>query len=824
MDERKDYCVPMLQDLTYALRQFRKSPGFVLAAVLALALGIGANVTIFSTVNAVVWNSAPFRRIKDPARLVSIYERNPALLAFISERLPARLKNYLAWQQQAHSFVAMGAYDYLSFDLTASEKDGNREPEHVHGASATPSFFPLLGIEPRIGRNFTMEDTQPGRDRVTIITDDLWRSRFASDPGIVGKTLRASGNEYRIIGVLPPAFELPADSQGLEQSKPKLWVPMHLDPNAAGDMALIVFGRMKPGVTLAEARAEMQVIGRRLQQTYPDMDRGFGVNVFPTISEDVDPDLRRSLYVLQVAVGFVLLIACANIANLLLTKAAAREKEMAVRFALGASRWRIIKQTLSESVLLSVCGGAFGLLFAFWGLWLVGFLAPKEVHGFHELTIDPLVLAFTAAVTLLAGILFGLAPALHSVRRSIAESLGRESRSVISSASRFRSALIIVEISLSLILLVGAGLTIRSLASLMRLDLGFRPDHVLTMEIALPGWRYKNRDQVAAFDDQLLQRVQQLPRVRAASLTTALPMRSISEQGYTFPGVPMDPVKPRVTDWARVTEDFTAALGTRILRGRNITHQDVVSAQPNVALVNETFARANWPGQNPLGKIVVFDDEQHKPSNYTVVGVVSDQHQFGPDAAPHLQIYLPGHHMQAMSLVVRTEGDPLALANAVKQQVWAIDKDQPVSDVDSMENILSEWIAPRRFTMTVLLSFGAIALLLAGVGLYSVLAYSVTLRTKEIGVRVALGAEPNSVIGLVLRQGAWMTIAGIVAGLAGAFALTRFMQSIIFGVSSFDPVTFAGVTGVLIAVAIAASYLPARRAARIDPMEALRTE
>jgi putative ABC transport system permease protein len=542
------------------------------------------------------------------------------------------------------------------------------------------------------------------------------------------------------------------------------------------------------------------------------------------VKEDVDPDLRRSLVVLQVAVGFVLLIACLNIANLLLTKAVAREKEIAVRLALGASRWRVIRQALSESVLLSMLGGAVGLMLSLWGLRVVSFLAPKDVHGFHELTIDPLVLAFTAGVTLISGIFFGLAPALHAAGESVAATLGRGSRGVVGSASRFRSLLAMGEISLSVILLIGAGLTIRSLTSLLTLDLGFNPAHVLTMSMALPDWRYKNPEQIAAFDDQLLERVQRLPGVRAASLATALPMRTISEQNYSLPGDPENPTKPKVTDWSRVTDEHVDAIGMRVVAGRNLTHADVFTAKPNVALVNEEFAHVNWPKQNPLGKVVVFSGEDGKPMNYTVVGVVSNEHQFGPDSAPHLQIYMPGHHQQTMLLVVRTLGDPLTLANVVKHQIWAIDRDQTITEVDSMEHILKDWVAPRRFLMTVLVSFGAIALILACVGLYSVLAYSVSLRTREIGVRVALGAEPKSVIALVLRQGAWMIVIGIAAGLAGALALTRFMQSIIFGVSTFDVATFGSVTVAMVIVALLASYLPAMRAARIDPMDALRTE
>ncbi|HEX4807582.1 MAG TPA: ABC transporter permease [Bryobacteraceae bacterium] len=827
IDWRASVPFALRQDMVFAVRQLRKNTAFTFAAVFALALGIGANTAIFSTINAVLLNSQPFQSMVQPGRIMSIYERNPALFAFIAERLPVRLRNYREWKKQNRSFVDMAAYQDTSFDLTsASLAGGNREPEHIQGASATANFFPLIGVRPRIGRNFTPDEMQTGNSRVTIISDELWRSRFQSDPNILGKTITATGTDYQIVGVLPPGFELPAEGQGLDQSKPKMWVPLHINPGPDEEnrMALLVFGRLRPGVTIAQARAEMNVIGDRLRKAYPDMNTGFGINVFPTLMEDVDPDTRRSLYILQAAVGFVLLIACANVANLLLTKAVAREREMAVRVALGASRWRIVRQNLAESLMLSLIGGAAGLLIATGALRLVSYLAPVEQHGFHELRINPLVLAFTLGTALLAGILFGLAPSFHALGQSINQALNRGARSVGGSSNRFRSALVVVEISLSLVLLAGAGLTLRSLASIMSLDLGFRPDHLLTMSIALPGSRYKTPEQIESFNSRLLEGVQHLPGVRSASLSTALPMRSISESSYRLPGVAVNPQRPTVTDWSRITEGYLRTIGLRLVRGRDLTREDVLAAEPNVALVNSAFARANWPKQDALGKVVIFGGLHGHEVNFTVVGVVSDEHQFGPDDAPHTQIYLPSNQMQTMSLAVQTVSDPLALANSVKRQVWAIDKDEPVSQVDSMDDIFSEWIAPRRFNMTVLINFAAIALILAAVGLYSVLAYSVTLRTREIGIRVALGAEPKNVAGFVMRQGAGLAVIGIVIGLGGAFALTRFMQSILFGVSPSDPATLVGVCALLLGIALAASYFPARRASQIEPMQALRIE
>ncbi len=804
-----------MQDVRYAVRQLRRTPGFAFAAIFALALGIGANVAIFSTVNAVLLNSLPFRSLHQPERLVSLYETNPALLQFLAARLGVTHHNLLAWREQAHSFAGIEGYEDASLNMTSA--DGH-EPEQVEAVRATPGFLPLLGVTPRMGRNF---ERASGNTSVVLITDDLWRSRFSADPHIVGRMMRASDKDYQIIGILPERFELPATGQGFDQSKPKVWMPLvlHAEANDFAGPSLNVLARLKPGVTLEQARAEMQMIANRLAQQFPNTNRGWGVNVFPTTSEDIDPSLRESLYVLQFAVGFVLLIACANVASLLLTKAVAREREMAVRLAIGATRWRILRQNLTESLVLSAAAGAIGFLLSLVLMRLVTYLAPKDVHGLHELTVNPMVLAFALGVTLLSGLLFGLAPGIHSARQVVAEALNRGSRSVAGSARRFRGALVIVEVALSLILLIGAGLTIRSVVALMTLDQGFRMDHLLLMGITLPSEHYQNPEQIAAFNDQLLERVQHLPGVRAASLSTGLPMRSISEEPYHLPGVPSDPDKMKVVDWSNVTEQHVDALGLHLLRGRNLTRADVTATTPEVALVNEAFAKANWPNQDAIGKVFFF--HSGKPR---VVGVVGDIHQFGPQQAPHTEVYIPGHRMQSMQLVVRTAGDPLAMARSVEQQVWALDKDQPLNGVTSMESVLSEWVAPKRFTMTVMIAFGVIALICAAVGLYSVLAYAVSLRTREIGVRVALGAAPGQVAGMILREGLTLAIAGVLVGLAGAYFLTRFMESLIFGIQALDLPTFASVSLVLTAIALLASYLPARRASRVNPSEALRAE
>ncbi len=815
-----------LQDWRFAAKTFWKSPGFTAAAVFALALGIGANTAIFSVVNAVLLNPLPFKNLRDPERLVVLWEQNPALHIFAEGRLPVRLKTYRAWKEQGRSFAELGLYNEANFDLTDEAGPAGRRPERVEAAGVNAELLPLLGVRARIGRNFTQEEMEPGKGNVTILTHKLFVSRFQEDPRILEKSLYADGQAYRIVGVLPEGFELPAVAEGFAQPNPTLLVPINMNPGgqAEGSMDYLVFGRLNPGVTLQRARAELKVIAKRLAQTDNDNYSGFSATVYPAAQEDVGPNLRRSLLVLEVAVGFVLLIACANVGNLLLTRAIRREKEIAVRLAMGASRWRVIRQMLSESLLLSALGGLGGLVLAFWVLRAIAAYAPEDTHGFHELRIDPGVLLFTIAVTLASGVLFGLAPSLHALGQNVNEALGRGARSVGGTSNRLRSLLVVSEVALSLVLLIGAGLMIRSLGALMAADLGFQVDHLFTLQVTLPAAKYKGASAIAVFDDQLLNRVRQVPGVVAAGLTTALPMRAVTVASYELEGKPKSKAGDMlVANWARVTDGYFEAMHSRLIEGRTFEHSEVMTNQP-VAVVSQAFARTNWPAEKALGKVLVCNGEDGKQVHYAVIGVVGDESQMGPDAGGHAEYYLPGKQLDAPILIARTAGDPLAMAAAIKKQVWAIDPEEPVTSANSMEEFLHAWVAPRRFNMTVLLYFAGAAFLLAAVGLYSVLAYSVSLRTREIGIRCALGAQPRDVAGMVVRQGVKLALIGIAGGTVVGLGLTRFMESMIFGVRATDPITFGVVAAAMVVVALGASYVPAREASRIDPVAAMAAE
>ena len=811
----------MLQDLRFAVRSFRKSPGFTLIAVLVLALGVGANTAIFSVVDAVLLRALPFR---DPARLVMVWEANPALGGFLAERLPVALKNYLAWQAQSRSFISISVFKDDAVSLLGGDK-----PERIQAGLASSSFFGVLGVAAHLGRTFSESEGDRGDARVVVLTDGLYKRRFGSNPRILGTTVTLSGKDHTVIGVLPAGFHLPAFWEGMDQKKPELWVPLNTAPNQPEDRLVerqgFVFARLKPGVSLNQARAEMKVIANGLQLQLPDLDKGFSASIFPLAVEDVGPSLRQNVLVLQFAVGFVLLIACANVANLLLTRASGREKELAIRMALGAGRHRIIRQMLSESLLLSIAGGACGLVLGYWAIRFIETVAPADIHNLHEMQMDPLVLGFTLVLVLLTAVVFGLAPSLHAASQNVNASLGHGGRAGIGGQSKLKGLLVISEVALALILLIGAGLMIRSVRALMAVDPGFKAVGLLKMQIALSPPKYPKPDDARTFGRRLTEAVEALPGVRAVAIAGGLPMQNIRLTSFDIEGAPpaAESARPR-SDYQFVTENYFQTKGSRIVRGRTFTRAEAEESEPRVIVISESLAKQYWSGQDPIGRAILVPQGHGKKIRLGIIGIAADTHQMGLDTASRPELYRPSRSFNDFSLVVRCAGNPMQFAPTITKQVYAIDKDQPVTDITTMDEIVRGSGDDRRFTMTMLSVFSGLALVLASVGLYGVLAYSVAQRRREIGIRMALGAKAEDVVRLVVGQGLWLTLIGIGIGLAGAFALTRLMESLIFGVSAADPATFGLISAGLTAVALVASYLPARRAAKIDPMEALRTE
>jgi len=808
--------------MRYAFRLLRKNPGFTLAAAITLALGIGANTAIFSVLNAMLLRAMPFR---DPQRLVMVWEANAALDSLVAERVQTCLQNFLEWRDQNRVFDGIAFFRYGSFDLTGGDK-----PEQVRAAPVSPGFFDVLGVRGLLGRTFTAQESEPGKNRVVVLSDSLYQRRFGANPKIVGQTIVMNGANYTVVGVLPRQFHLPSLRGGMEEFKPEVWVPADVDPkrNEANltERRLYTFARLKPGVPIERARADMTLIAKRLEEKYPQTDRTWRATVFPLSAEDMGADMRRTLLVLECAVAFVLLIACANVINLQLTRAAAREKEMAIRVALGAGRWRMARQMLGESLLLSALGGAAGILLAYWAIAGMVALAPSDIHRLDELTIDGGVLAFTLAITLLTGLLFGLAPAILAARQDPNDALRRGGRSGEGGVSaRIRRALVVAEVALSLILLAGAGLMIRSLSSVRQVTPGFRSDHMLTMQIDLRSDRYTKPEQGGAFVNDLLERVAKLPGTRAVAVVNGLPMETIQMAGFRVEGQPVPaPGEGPVADTRDVSDEYISTMGMRMVAGRNFTRAETEKQNPTEVIVNESLARKLWPHRDPLGR-ALHSSTDSGPNAWrrVVIGVVADTRQLGLDSPPRPEMFFPSRSpFPRLALVVRTAGDPLRMASAVTAQVWAIDKDQPVHDVLAMDHVVDDSISQRRFNMLLLAIFAATALVMAAVGIYGVLAYAVSRRTQEIGIRMALGAQTRDVLRLIGREGFVLVLIGIGLGLAGALALTRLMSSLLFGVSPTDATTFAEVPALLAAVALAACYLPARRASRVDPTVALR--
>ena len=803
------------QDFRFGLRMLAKKPGFTAVAVIALALGIGANSAIFSVVHTVLLRPLPYR---DADRIVMVWEDGTAHGFPINVTSAA---NYIDWRDQNQVFETMAIVGRASFNLT-----GAGEPERIDGRRVSSSLFPLLAVDPVLGRTFLPEEDSPGANRVVILSHGLWQRRFGMRPDVIGQHLTLNGQSYEVVGVMPPHFHFPSRDD-------QLWVPIAFTPQQAanrGDNSFEAIARLKPGVSREQADAEMDTITARLQQQYPNVVKTQGSVVIP-LHEQLVGDIKPALLILLGAVGFVLLIACANVANLLLVRAAARQKEIAVRLALGAGRRRLIRQLLTESILLSAIGGAVGLLVALCGVSLLKTFIPKEIGQVTAVGIDANVLVFTLGVSLLTGLIFGLAPALQASKFNLNETLkegGRDS-AVGRRGNRLRSFLVVAEVAISLVLLIGAGLLINSFLRLRNIDPGFHSKNLLTMRIALPREKYPDHAKRKAFYGELLSRVEALPGVRSAAVSNWIPLTlqgdtfGISIEGRPDPGAQeMPDIVTRV-----VSPGYFNTMGIELLRGRPFADGQDRTDTALVAIISETMARRLWPGEDPLGKRIKPGRSDSDMEWITVVGVAKDVRQFELTAEPRLQMYLPysqpsffvpGH------LVVRTEVEPASLTAPVREAVWAIDKDQPVSDIRSMEEIFSESIARQRFSMLLLAIFAGVAMLLGAVGIYGVVSYSVAQRAHEIGVRMALGAPRGNVLRMVVGQGLKLVLLGVGIGLVAASVLTRLMESLLFGISATDPATFVAISVVLVAAATLASYIPARRATRIDPLIALRYE
>jgi putative ABC transport system permease protein len=810
------------QDVRYGMRMLLKHPSFTFIAVLTLALGIGVNTALFSVVNAVLLRPLPYA---EPERLVQLYEAN-AQQGY--ERFSFSLANFVDHRDQQSGFEQMAAYRRWNANLT-----GAGEPERVQVAVVSASFLPLLRVQPLLGRGFLTEEETPGKDDVAVLSYGLWQRRFGGDPGILNKSVNLSGYVCTIVGVLPADFQFPDPfgSNPLSESAPKvdLLAPIAYDPKNLGDRGshfLQVLARLKPGVELTQAQTELRAVAGRLEQQYPDRNKGWTVNVF-SLQDEVVRNVRPALLLLLAAVAFVLLIACANVSNLLLARAAARQKEMAIRLALGAPRARLLRLLLTESLLLALAGGAVGLALAYWAMRAFISFSPANVPRTNEIHLDGMALLFTFGITLLTSVAFGLLPTLQASKPGVQTSLkegGRQGRSA--GRSRTRGLLVVAEVALSLLLLVGAGLMIRTFISFQRVNPGFRTDNLLTMKLALPFKKYPKAQQQVAFFQQVIERVRALPGVQGVGAVSDLPLAEGGFFAFIIEGRASASAQDDPSAiWRAINPEYFRTMGMQLRRGREFTEHDQPGAL-EVIVINETMAASFWPGEDPIGKrIQIYDDVAPMPWR-EIVGVVNDTKEAGLSAPSRPEIYVPFSQRPrtAMTLIAHTTAGPEQLAGAMRAAVQTVDPEQPVFRISTMEQFFSAEVAVPRATMFLLGALAVAALLLAAVGIYGVMAHAVTQQTHEIGIRTALGATQRDVLRLVVGQGMTLTLIGVVIGLAGAFALTRLMTSLLFGVSATDPATFTVIALLLTGVALFACYVPARRATKVDPLTALRYE
>ncbi len=809
----------MINDIRHAVRGLLKRPGFTFVVVITLALGIGTNIAIFSVVNAVLLRPLPY---PDPDQLVVISGRMEIRGSPLN-KLPASPQEFVNYRDRNHSFSAIAAYSIVGRDLT-----GAGDAERIESAKVTGQFFSVLGIQPFRGRSFSSDEDQPGRDRVAIISYGLWQRRFAGNSNVVGQSLLLDGVSHTIAGVMPADFQFPNEAI-------QLWTPMaftaeDLDPPKGGSHFLPVIARTKPGITLPQAQADVTSIAAQTVKEHPDLyeqdGSGWAVSLV-TARDEMVGDHRLVLLILLGVVSFVWLIACLNVANLLLARAASRRHEVVVRAALGAGRFQLIRHSLAETLFLSMGGGAIGLLIGGLGASLIKVLNPVDLPRIHEIQIDQRVLIFTLTISLITGLVFGLIPALQASRLNLITTLN-DKIGEGTKRNRLHASLIIGEVGIAMILLVGAGLLIKSFYKLQQVDLGFNPANVVTMQVSLPVTRYAEPHQVHGFFNELVSRTESLPGVESVALVNSLPLRHMSMQLNVH--VEGQQETPADVELLMSSPKYSSALGLELEEGRFFDDGDRDNTT-YVAVVNEAFSRSFLQGEDALGKRVRIGGLNAPFPTYSIVGVIKDVKQQGPDTAakpqllmPHTQPFLGAFMLQSMSFVVRTRGNPEGSIAGVRAIVRELDPQLPVYDVSTMQQMLVKSVAPRRFNMLLVAILSALALVLAAVGVYGVMSYTVTTRVREIGIRMALGAQAANVLSLVIKDGMKLALAGLAIGIGGALALTRLMRTLLFDVTPTDPATFVGVAILLFAVAFLACFLPAWRASGVNPIEALRHE
>ena len=811
-----------LQDLKYGIRMLKKNIGFTVVAVLALMLGIGANTAIFSVLNVTLLRRLPY---PNPDELMVVGENNPQIN---QNQLTISPGNYLDYKNQNQSFQSLAVYRITS--TTGFNLSGIEVPERVAGALISADMLPTLGVSPAIGRNFTPEEQKIGNHRSVILSHGLWQRHFGSDPGIVDKTIQLNGINYRVDGVMPKGFEFPTNdvlTGGQTLPKPvELWVPLAISDKdwlVRGSRFLYAVGRLKPGVTPEQAQSEMKVISDRLS-TLATQNKDWSGKANPMHRQSVE-SIRFTLIVLLGAVAFVLLIACANVANLLLARAATRKEEISIRMAMGASRMRLIRQLLTESVVLALIGGVLGMLLAIWGLnWLTS-LIPNKIPAVNQIGLDSRVIIFTLGISFVTAIVFGIAPAVQASKADFNETLkegGRGAGGTI--GRRTRSLLVVTEIALAVVLLIGASLLVRSFQRIENVNPGFDPSRLTAFQIALPAAKYKDDPPIISFFQQLNERLKAVPGVQSVSGTTAIPLEGTSNYtSYLVEGQP--PLKQgefNLAEHIGIFPDYFKTMRVPVLRGREFTSADDVKGKM-VVMINEALAQKHWPNEDPIGRRIIIDYDNNNPRE--IVGVVSNVKHFGLDTETKPEMYVPQYNypFYGTYMVVRANNDQ-PLGAVIQREILNLDKDVPIYNVRTMDQMVAESVAQRRFNMLLMTYFAVIAAILAAVGLYGLISYSVSQRAHEIGIRMALGARQTDILKLILGYGLRLSIVGIIIGIIGAYALTRVMKTLLFNVSATDPVTFIGMAVLLLVIAVLASLIPARRAMKVHPMVALRYE